>query len=102
MNKKLLSSLPIDEIFICPHTKNFGCNCRKPKSKFFKIAIKKYDINPKKSFMVGDRKSDMDSVVKFKIPSLFIERGYNEDKPSSQVFTFRSSSKALDYILQKK
>ena len=101
MNKKLLNSLPIDEVFICPHSKNYGCKCRKPKDKFFKIAIKKYNINPYKSFMIGDRKSDIDSVLKLKIPSLFIDRGYNEPKPISQVSNFYSSSQALNYILDK-
>tara|TARA_Y100000022_G_C13186905_1_gene346159 strand:- start:256 stop:780 length:525 start_codon:yes stop_codon:yes gene_type:complete len=100
MNKKILSSLPIDEIYICPHSKDFGCDCRKPRNKFFKKAINKYDINPLKSFMVGDRKSDIDSVLSLKIPSIFIDRNYSEPKPFSQISTFRSSSKALNYILE--
>ena len=50
--------------------------------------------------MVGDRKSDIDSVLSLKIPSIFIDRNYSEPKPFSQISTFRSSSKALNYILE--
>ena len=100
MNEKLYASLPINEIYICPHSKESGCKCRKPNDKFFKLALKKYDINPLKSFMVGDRKTDMDSVLNLKIPSIFIDRKYNEPKPCSQISTFSTSSQALDFILE--
>lgn len=49
----------IKEIFYCPHTDEDNCECRKPKTKLFYDAIKKYDINVNKSYAIGDRERDL-------------------------------------------
>lgn len=45
-------------IFICPHFEKDNCKCRKPKVGILGDFLKKNSIDYKKSFMVGDRKSD--------------------------------------------
>jgi D-glycero-D-manno-heptose 1,7-bisphosphate phosphatase len=99
MHSILMSKLPITEIFYCPHSQKANCSCRKPKDKLFSLAIKKYNITPKKSFMIGDRKSDIEAVSRIGIPSIFIDRRYKEKKPTGQICTVNSSSKALEYVL---
>jgi len=56
----------IDEIFYCPHHPDANvkkyrqlCDCRKPKPGMIIKAIEKYNIDSSKSFMVGDRISDI-------------------------------------------
>lgn len=48
-----------DEIFICPHMPEDGCECRKPKTGMVKEFLEKTAINYGKSFMVGDRETDL-------------------------------------------
>lgn len=47
------------DIYYCPHHPDDGCNCRKPAPGMLLKAIKDHNIDPKKSFMVGDRMMDV-------------------------------------------
>ena len=49
----------ISDIYYCPHHPNDGCKCRKPEPGMLLKAIKEHDIDPTKSFMVGDRMMDV-------------------------------------------
>ena len=58
----------IDEIFYCPHHINgsvkkyaIDCNCRKPKTGMIDMALKKYPIDMNKSYMVGDKDTDLET-----------------------------------------
>lgn len=68
MNQQLaMQQAHIDDFFYCPHhsvgtiplyTKT--CSCRKPHTGMIEQAQKKYAIDMKKSFLVGDKTSDME------------------------------------------
>ena len=52
----------LDGIYYCPEGKGEyreDCNCRKPKSGMFLQAIKDLNIDPEKSYMVGDKLEDL-------------------------------------------
>lgn len=52
--------IPIHDIYYCPHHESTGrCLCRKPGSLMLEKAIARYDIDPDKSFMIGDRERDV-------------------------------------------
>jgi len=51
----------IDWIDYCPHHPDDKCRCRKPKTALFQFAIKKFDIDVMRSFMVGDMQMDIDA-----------------------------------------
>lgn len=57
---QLLKPARIEEIVFCPHAPDQTCNCRKPKPKLGQYLIKKYNIDPAVSYMVGDKKADVD------------------------------------------
>jgi len=57
---ELLFPLRFDDIVFCPHTPDQKCSCRKPLPKLGLQLIKKYHIDASRSFMVGDKKSDID------------------------------------------
>lgn len=48
-----------DEIFICPHFASANCKCRKPRTGLVREYLDENPINYLKSFMVGDRETDM-------------------------------------------
>ena len=49
----------VDAIYYCPHHPDDGCECRKPAPKMGLQAIQDMDINPSKSFVIGDRLMDI-------------------------------------------
>jgi D-glycero-D-manno-heptose 1,7-bisphosphate phosphatase len=64
--KKMNKDAVIDKIYYCPHhpsayVKEYrvNCDCRKPKPGMLLQAAKEYDVDLKKSYMVGDRLSDV-------------------------------------------
>lgn len=56
----LLHPVKFDEIVFCPHAPDQACSCRKPLPQLGLELIRKYHIDPARSFMVGDKKSDVD------------------------------------------
>jgi D-glycero-D-manno-heptose 1,7-bisphosphate phosphatase len=51
--------ISILDIFHCPHNPESKCSCRKPKPGMFIQAKKKYNIDMKKSWMIGDKEVDI-------------------------------------------
>jgi D-glycero-D-manno-heptose 1,7-bisphosphate phosphatase len=49
----------ITDIFICPHTPEQGCSCRKPKPGLIALACQKYAIDLSDAVMVGDSAKDI-------------------------------------------
>jgi D-glycero-D-manno-heptose 1,7-bisphosphate phosphatase len=49
----------ISAVYHCPHGPDAGCKCRKPKAGMLKRAQKEFKIDMKRSWMVGDKESDM-------------------------------------------
>lgn len=72
MGKQLaLVGAPVLEFYYCPHYEQgtipeyaIPCQCRKPESGMLEKAIKDHHIDPYKSFMIGDRESDMEAAKK--------------------------------------
>jgi histidinol-phosphate phosphatase family protein len=47
-----------DAMYYCPHAPDAGCSCRKPNLGLVKLARKKFKIDLKKSYSIGDHKGD--------------------------------------------
>jgi D-glycero-D-manno-heptose 1,7-bisphosphate phosphatase len=52
---------PITAAYYCPHSVDGGCQCRKPNAGMLETAANEYNIDLKKSWMVGDRMSDVEA-----------------------------------------
>jgi len=50
----------IDEVYHCPHDPDSGCGCRKPSPNMLLKAKEKFNIDMQSSWMIGDKKSDID------------------------------------------
>lgn len=57
------SGIEIDVFYYCPHHPDFtgDCPCRKPEPGMFLNAVREYNIDVSRSFMVGDRMSDINA-----------------------------------------
>ena len=78
MNKTIQDKLEIDEVFTCYHSQMVNCNCRKPNPYFLFLASKKYNINLNKSYIIGDRISDIQTGLNASCQTVFIDRKYKE------------------------
>lgn len=83
----------IDYIFVCPHEKGV-CDCRKPKIGLFVKAEQYYDIDKKKSFMIGDSFSDIWAGNAYGVHTIFIG-----DKFLAAEFSCANLKQAVGYIL---
>ena len=101
MNDLLYSKAKIDLISVCIHSDADNCKCRKPKNGLILNAAKKYNIDLKKSYLIGDRKKDIDAGVASNCKTIFIDRNYKEDKPINYDYKVSSLQKAIFYILKR-
>ncbi|HEY1264635.1 MAG TPA: HAD-IIIA family hydrolase, partial [Terriglobales bacterium] len=81
INRKLVSQLPLDEVFVCYHTDKDNCDCRKPKAGMFLEAARTRNIDLSQSFMVGDRWRDIDAGHNAGCKTILLDNGYNERMP---------------------
>lgn len=102
MHLKLYAKTMIDDIFLCAHRQDECCNCRKPKPGMLLAAAEKYNIDLSKSYMVGDRASDIESGQRAGCRTIFIDRHYNEARSVHADATVKSLQSAVKYILANK
>jgi len=76
----------VDDIFYCPHYPERGylgerveykidCECRKPKTGLLKKAAEKYNIDLKKSWLIGDSTVDIQTAKNAGIKSILVLTG---------------------------
>jgi D-glycero-D-manno-heptose 1,7-bisphosphate phosphatase len=97
----LRKRLPLDDIFVCCHTDEDNCNCRKPMPGMLLEAARKYNIELAASFMVGDRWRDVEAGYNAGCKTILIDYGYSE-KPPDHEPDLRVSSlrEAADWIIR--
>jgi len=88
MHQKLMEELPLDDIKVCFHSQSEKCSCRKPKPGMIKTAALEFNIDLEKSYMIGDRWSDIRAGKAAGCFTILIDRGYrekNEEQPNVSV-----------------
>ena len=102
MHNQLKKKTNVDKIYSCIHQQNENCLCRKPKPGMILKAARKYNIDLKKSFLIGDRASDIEAGRKAKCRTIFLNKNYEEKFPTHQEATFCNLKEATSYILNLK
>ena len=69
-------NIEIIKTFFCPHVKEDSCECRKPKTKFIDEIIKEFNIDIKKSWMIGDHPSDIQFGINAGCRTIFLTTGH--------------------------
>jgi D,D-heptose 1,7-bisphosphate phosphatase len=108
-----LQKASIDAIYMCPHHPKKGfkgevpelkidCECRKPKPGMIFWAIRDFDIDPKKSWMVGDEERDIIAGKKANIKTIFVQSSDSSPLPCKEkpAAVAGSLKEAIDYILE--
>ena len=61
INDRLRAQLPLDDILVCYHDTPDGCGCRKPLPGLLVRSAAAHGVDLRRSFMVGDRWSDVEA-----------------------------------------
>jgi len=98
MHEKLRKRLAVDDVKVCPHRHDEGCDCRKPKPGLLIEAAREWNIDLANSFMVGDRWSDVVAGQAVGCYTVFVDRGYSEPQratPDSYVSSFPAAARLI-------
>jgi len=63
-----------DAVFVCPHRKNDGCDCRKPKVKLVEGFVRDQSVDLASSAMIGDRDTDLEFARNLGVRGLRVRR----------------------------
>lgn len=73
----------VDRFYHCPHHPVYGngeykkqCRCRKPDIGMFQMAEEAYDIDKGRSYMIGDKRIDVEAGRNYGIPGILVATGY--------------------------
>lgn len=102
INQRIASVLPVDDIFVCAHTDEDHCECRKPKAGMLKDAALRHNIDLASSFMVGDRWRDVEAGQNAGCLTILIDERYEERRPVRPPDArVKSLPEAVDWILER-
>ncbi len=100
INDFLRSRLRLDDVRVCYHDDPDDCDCRKPKPGMLLAAARDLNISLNRSFVVGDRWSDIEAGRRAGCRTVLIDYGYAEPHPSGMDLTTHALSSAVDWILK--
>lgn len=104
----------VDGIYICPHHPEakdkqyrLECTCRKPKTGLFEQAARELGIDLRKSYVVGDRWSDLKAAVSCRATPVLVLTGYGKGdfdyigphQKVQPVFVAQNLQDAVEWIL---
>jgi D-glycero-D-manno-heptose 1,7-bisphosphate phosphatase len=100
LSKFIDQNVSILDVFHCPHLPESNCNCRKPKPGMFFLAEKKHKINLGKSWMIGDKETDIEAANYAGIVNtILIENSENiSGKETNAKFVIKSISSSEKII----
>jgi D-glycero-D-manno-heptose 1,7-bisphosphate phosphatase len=66
----------IDAFYFCPHLPCDGCRCRKPAVGMIEAAMADFEIDLERSWMIGDKRIDVETGFAAKIKTALVLTGY--------------------------
>lgn len=97
----------IDAFYFCPHHPEItgGCDCRKPSPSMLLQATKDLGIDLSQSWMVGDKKIDVEAGIAANVLPIMVRTGYGSEEEkllSSPVTVVDNIVGAVQFILEKR
>ncbi|MBT6538535.1 MAG: D-glycero-beta-D-manno-heptose 1,7-bisphosphate 7-phosphatase [Francisellaceae bacterium] len=89
----------IEHIYICPHTPDENCACRKPKATLILQAIDDYNINTKDLYFIGDKLADIDSGQNAGINSALVLTGKGQKTIKKHQLEIEGKAKIFSTLL---
>ena len=92
----------ITEVYVCPHTIQENCNCRKPQNFLLEKAITEHYIDRDHSYLIGDHFTDIDAGLNSNLKTIFLKNGRGKDNEQTDVAFFKANhiNEAVDWIIK--
>jgi D-glycero-D-manno-heptose 1,7-bisphosphate phosphatase len=100
MHEQMRLRLPLDDIYVCIHTREAGCSCRKPQPGMLIAAARKWGLDLSNSYLIGDRSSDIEAARAVGCRSIFIDHNYRETVINSPDFRVGKMSEAASIVVR--
>ena len=99
----------VDGVYYCPHAGADECECRKPKTGMLEQAAKEFHLDLKKSFVVGDRRGDVELAHRSGSKSILVRTGFGEGElawhaakwPLQPDFVAKDLMEGVEWILRQ-
>jgi D-glycero-D-manno-heptose 1,7-bisphosphate phosphatase len=101
IHRRIVESVPVDEIRTCYHDDRDGCGCRKPRPGMLLDSAGKWSIDLGRSYMVGDRWRDISAGRAAGCRTILVGTGYGEEFPDPPDATVASLGEAGVLILNR-
>jgi imidazoleglycerol-phosphate dehydratase/histidinol-phosphatase len=66
--------IEFDAVFVCPHRKSDGCDCRKPRIKLVENYVREQQVDLAASVMIGDRDTDLEFAANLGVRGIRVRR----------------------------
>ena len=76
----------IEKFYFCPHTTEDNCKCRKPNPELILNAKRDFNIDLSKSYMLGDKISDIECGLNAGVSSFLVQTGKKENNKKIKSF----------------
>src|SRR4030043_2289661 len=99
LNTIFIERYGFDDFYYCPHHPAEHCPCRKPEPGMVLSARDQHGINLKKSFVVGDKESDMLLAKAIGAKGIFVKTGQDKESLSAD-YEAGNLKEAVDFIIR--
>jgi D-glycero-D-manno-heptose 1,7-bisphosphate phosphatase len=72
----------LDGIYVCPHTEEHACDCRKPRPGLVRQAAAELGFDPAEAFVLGDKACDVDLGRAVGATTVLLRTGYGQRMPA--------------------
>lgn len=98
MHRRLTAEVELDDLYVCPHTPDDGCECHKPKIGMLRAAAERWGVSLANSYVIGDRWRDIGAGQAAGCYSILVERVYSAcENADARVATL---AQAVDLVLE--
>jgi D-glycero-D-manno-heptose 1,7-bisphosphate phosphatase len=98
MHRQMRAAIPVHDVFFCPHARNDGCRCYKPKTGMIEDAVAKWDVDLRRSYVIGDRWRDIGAGKAVGCYSILLARSYSACDYAD--IDAQTLTEAVDTVLQ--
>ena len=96
-----INNIEILDVIHCPHQPSDLCDCRKPKPGMLLTAKTKHNIDMEKSWMIGDKESDIKAANNAGIMNtILVKSGHNVDEFNSNAKFILNSIKNIHQAIK--
>jgi len=98
-----------DDFYYCPHHPTEArdlyrkfCHCRKPEPGMILEGIKQYRIDPQHSYMIGDKRADVEAGYNARVSPILVKTGYGSHyKGPAPAYVADTLLSAAEYIVAR-